>query len=85
MRVGATSDIGKGILKAMNDLVKLVPSGTVSNASERNMLDQAKMQNTQNSAIQQQLRQQAVQQRGTPGGAPGGAPAGGPPSMGAAA
>lgn len=84
LQAGATSEIGKVILKSMNDLVKAVPAGTVTPAAEKNMLGQAQMQNTQNSAIQQQLRARAVAQGA--GGAPGGgAPAGGPPSMGAAA
>lgn len=80
LKVGATSEEGKVLLKAMNDLVKVVPAGTTTPAAERAMLDQAKMQNTQNGAIQQQMQQRAQGM-----GAPGGAPAGGPPAMGAAA
>ena len=75
--VGATSETGQGLLKALNIRVKMVPAGTVSSASEKNMLDQAQMRNTQNMALQQQLKAQAMK---PPGGAPGGAP-GGPPQM----
>lgn len=78
-QVGPTTDIGKGILKAMNDLVKLVPAGTVSPASQGNVLDQARMRNTQNMAIQQQLRQRAAASGGN------GAPQMPPPQAGAAA
>lgn len=81
LKVTPTSELGKVVLEAMNKLVKAVPAGTASPASQNAMLDQAKMQNTQNMAIQQQLRQRAMA-----GGAGGGQPpAGGPPSMGAAA
>lgn len=55
--VGAASEPGKDLLKALNILVKLAPAGNVSNASERNMLEQSLMRNTQNGAMQQQLKQ----------------------------
>ena len=73
--VGATSETGQGLLKALNILVKMVPAGTVNPAAEKNMLEQAQMRNTQNMAMQQQLKQAAMK---PPGGAPGGPP-GGPP------
>ena len=78
--VGATSEIGQGLLKALNIFVKMVPAGSVSPASEKNMLEQAQMRNTQNRAMQQQLKQSAMKPPG--GGAPGGAPAA-PPMAGA--
>jgi hypothetical protein len=76
--VGATSETGQGLLKALNILVKMVPAGTVNPAAEKNMLEQAQMRNTQNMAQNQQLKQQRMQ---PPGGAPppgAGAP---PPAM----
>lgn len=79
--VGATSETGQGLLKALNILVKMVPAGTVNPAAEKNMLEQAQMRNTQNMATQQQLKAHMQ----PPGGAPGGAPpgAGAPPQAGA--
>ena len=78
--VGATSETGQQLLKALNVLVKMVPAGTVSPASEKNMLEQAQMRNTQNMAMQQQLKQAAMK---PPGGAPGGAPGASPQMAGA--
>lgn len=78
--VGAGSEPGKDLLKALNILVKLAPAGNVSNASERNMLEGALMRNTQNGAMQQQLKQSAQQK--PPGQ---GQPAPQQPPMGAAA
>ena len=75
-QVGAGSEIGKDLLKVLNILVKMAPAGNVSNASERNMLEQSLMRNTQNGAMQQQLKQQAQKPPGA--GAP-------PPAMGAPA
>src|SRR5262249_44515260 len=76
--VGAASETGKELLKALNILVKLVPSGNVSNASERNMLEQALMRNTQNGQQQQMLKAQAQKPPGAgqpPAQAPMGAAA----------
>jgi hypothetical protein len=67
--VGAASEPGKDLLKALNILVKLVPAGNVSNASERNMLEQSLMRNTQNGQQQQMLKQQMQKQGGGQGGA----------------
>ena len=63
---GATSDIGKDILKAINMLVKHVPSGAVTPADDRNNIERMSMQNTQNSQMQQQMKQQAAQGGGQP-------------------
>lgn len=75
--VGAGSEPGKDLLKALNILVKMVPAGNVSNASERNMLEQSLMRNTQNGQ-QQQMLKQSQQASGQP-------PAGAAPPQGAAA
>ena len=63
---GATSDVGKDILKAINMLVKHVPSGAVTPADERAGLERQMMQNTQNSQMQQQMKQGAAQGGGQP-------------------
>lgn len=70
-KVGAQSEPGQAILKALTVLTKAVPAGTVTPASQNTVLGQAMMQNTQNGAMQQQMRMRALQQ-GAPGGAPGG-------------
>ena len=54
---GATSDIGKTILDVLGKLAKHVPSGSNTQASERNAIDQMAMKNAQaaqtNKALQQ--------------------------------
>ena len=71
---GATSDLGKAVLKALNDLAKLIPPGTVTPVAERNTLDQLQMKNQQNQAMAQQMRE----------GAGGGQAPGAPPAAGQA-
>lgn len=79
--VGAGSEMGKKLLKALNTLVDLAPAGNVSNASERNMLEQSLMRNTQNGQQQQMLKQQQQmlkqQQAKQASGGGAGAPAAG--------
>ena len=55
------SDIGKDILKAINMLVKHVPSGAVTPADEKANLERMQMQNTQNGQMQQQMKAGAAQ------------------------
>ena len=74
--VGAGSEPGKDLLKALNILVKMVPSGNVSNASERNMLEQSLMRNTQNGQQQQMLKQSQAQKPPAGQPAPQAPPAG---------
>lgn len=69
--VGAQSEIGKPLLEVLTKLVKMVPSGTVSPASEKNMLSQMQMKATQNQNMAQQLKQ--MQQGGAPGAGMGAA------------
>ncbi len=78
--VGAGSETGKELLKALNILVKLSPAGNVSNASERNMLEQSLMRNTQNGQQQAMLKQSQAQK--PPAGQP---PVQAPPQAGAPA
>lgn len=67
---GATSDVGKDILKAINMLVKHVPSGAVTPADEKASLERMQMQNTQNGQMQQQMKQGAAQGAGGQGAPP---------------
>ena len=57
---GASSDLGKDILKAMSLLSKHVPSGSVSPADEKASLERQMMANTQNNQQMQALKQQAA-------------------------
>ena len=59
---GATSDIGKTILDVLGKLAKHVPSGSNSQASERNAIDQMAMKNMQASQTNQQLMKPQGQQ-----------------------
>ncbi len=54
---GASTDVGKDILKAINMLVKHVPSGSVSPADEKGEMERRQMANTQNNQQMQALRQ----------------------------
>lgn len=64
---GAGSEVGKDILKALNMLVKHVPSGSVTPADQKAELERRSMQNTQNNAQMQSLRQsQQAPQGGQP-------------------
>jgi hypothetical protein len=72
---GAGTDLGKSILKMLNEGSKHVPSGSVTPAAERGALERASMQNTQNNAQMQALKQQAAQKaqgggQGQPGQQP---------------
>ena len=55
--VGATSELGQTLMKAMTSLAKHVPPGSTSNAAEKNSIEKMAMQNQQNGAMQQQLKQ----------------------------
>src|ERR1035441_9533718 len=66
---GATTDIGKACLDALNKLVKYVPSGSVTPASAKNNIEQMAMKNAQQNQQMQALK--AQQAGGQPGGQPG--------------
>lgn len=55
--LGATTDAGKAVLEALGKLVKHVPTGSVSPASNRNVLQQMFTAAQQNGAMQKQLDQ----------------------------
>lgn len=57
---GATSEVGKDILKALSTLGKHVPSGSVSPAAEKSNIERMSMQNTQANQQMQALKQQGA-------------------------
>lgn len=59
--VGATSEIGRELSTILSKLLKLVPPGTVSNASERDQLQKMLYGNTQRGMQMQQLKQRNAQ------------------------
>lgn len=63
---GASSEVGKDILKAINMLVKHVPSGSVTPADEKGETERRAMANTQNNQQMQSLRQSQQPQGGQP-------------------
>ena len=65
---GATSEIGKACLDALNKLVKYVPAGSVSPAAQKNNIEQMAMKNTQQNQQMQALKQQRMQGEGGQGG-----------------
>ena len=75
--VGATSEMGRKLLKIITSLSDIAPPGSVSPAAQKNQLEQQQMRNAQNMETNQQIRPGA-------GGGPPGAGAGGPPGGGAA-
>lgn len=73
---GPSSDIGKTILKAITELSKHVPPGSVTPAAERNSIDQMAIKNAQQAKMMQGMKPPG--QPGQPGAPPGaGAPPGG--------
>ena len=63
--LGATSEAGQAITKAISLLAKHVPPGSSSPAGKRNEIQDMQLKQTQNAQLMAQL-----QQRGAPGGAP---------------
>ena len=87
-KVGAASPMGKDIAKAIYDLNKHVPAGSVSPAAENNQLEALRMRQMQMAPQMAALRSMggagggAGGPPGLPGAAPGGPPGGGaPPPM----
>lgn len=69
--VGAASEPGREILKALNILVKLVPAGSQSPAAQRNNIEQMAMRNTRDNQHMQMLQQQRMQSAQGEQGQPG--------------
>ena len=63
---GATSEIGKACLDALNKLVKYVPPGSVNPAAAKNNIEQMAMKNQQ-----QNQQMQAIKAQSMGGGQPG--------------
>jgi len=57
--LGATSEAGQAVNKAIGQLAKHVPAGSVTPAAEKNMAEQTMMRATQNNQQMQALAQQA--------------------------
>jgi hypothetical protein len=84
--VGASSEAGQAVLKALSSLVKFVPNGSVTPAAEKNSIEAQQRMAAQRNQQMMALKQRMAQQGGG-GGAPGGAPppgGGGAPPPGAA-
>lgn len=64
---GATSEHGREVLKALNILVKMVPAGSVTPASQRANIENMAMKNAQQNQQMQALRQQQMQRQQQPG------------------
>ena len=58
--VGATSELGQALMKAMTSLAKHVPPGSTDNVAERNAIQKMAIQNQQNGQMMQQMRQPAA-------------------------
>jgi hypothetical protein len=61
---GASSEHGREVLKALNILVKLVPAGSVTPASQKNNIEQMAMSNVKSNQQMQALQQQRMQGAG---------------------
>lgn len=59
--VGAASEPGREVLKALGILVKLVPAGSQSPAAQRNNIEQMAMRNTRDNQQMKQLEQMRMQ------------------------
>lgn len=68
--LGPGSEVGKDVLKALNNLSKHVPPGSVTPAAEKNGIEQMALRNAQGTQQMAQLKQGA-----------GGQPAAGAPSQ----
>jgi hypothetical protein len=77
---GAGSEPGRAVHKAIGDLAKFVPPGSVTPADVKNVVQQMLMKQEQFGAQMQQMKRQQMQGQAQPqaGAAPGGAA---PPQM----
>jgi hypothetical protein len=70
-QLGATSEAGQAVLKALNALVKFVPQGSVTPAAQKNSIESQQRnmaQNNQQMQAIQALRQKMAQGAGGAGG-----------------
>ena len=73
--VGASSEAGQAVLKALNSLVKFVPQGSVTPAAQKNSIEAQQRNMAQNNQQMLALKQRMMQ------GGGGGQPQGGQPGM----
>lgn len=66
-QVGAGSDVGQAVLKALTSLSKFVPPGSVTPAGQKQQIEQMQMRQAQTNQQMQMLQQQrAAQGQGQP-------------------
>lgn len=66
--VGASSEAGQAVLKALNSLVKFVPNGSVTPAAQKNSIEAQQRSMAQNNQQMMALKQRM--QAGAQGGQP---------------
>src|SRR5580704_5314244 len=64
--LGATSEAGQAVLKALNSLVKFVPAGSVTPAAQKNSIEAQQRQAAQQNQQMMALKQRAAQGGGQP-------------------
>lgn len=67
--LGASSEPGQAVLKALNSLVKFVPAGSVTPAAQKNSIEAQLRQQAQGNQQMQAIRQMQQPQGGAPQGA----------------
>jgi hypothetical protein len=66
--LGATSEAGQAVLKALNSLVKFVPAGSVTPAAQKNSIEAQQRNMAQNNQQMMALKQRMQGGGGAPGG-----------------
>lgn len=74
-QLGASSEAGQAVLKALSSLTKFVPNGSVTPAAQKNSIEAQQRQHAQGNQQMQAI--QAMKAKMAQGG--GGAPGGGQP------
>ena len=72
--LGASSEAGQAVLKALSSLVKFVPAGSVTPAAQKNSIEAQQRAMAERNQQMQAMKQRAQGGGGAPGGAPGGQP-----------
>ena len=68
--LGASSEAGQAVLKALTSLTKFVPAGSVTPAAQKNSIEAQQRNMAQNNQQMMALKQRAQGQGGAPGGQP---------------
>jgi len=66
--LGASSEAGQAVLKALSSLVKFVPNGSVTPAAQKNSIEAQQRNMAQNNQQMQALKQRLMGAGGAPGG-----------------